>query len=107
MTHPILDTLLLGLTVLIFAIYGFGLVRLRGSLAKLHMLGPPAMICPVLVSLAVIIEESTASSCIKAIIIALLVMLPAPVLTHIYGKAVRMRRVGDLRIKPEEEDEQA
>ena len=84
---------LLGLTVLVEAICCAGILVMKTPLQRLHYVGPASMVCPVLVALAVAVSKNPLSGAgLKALFIAAIVVVFAPVLSHATGRAALARR---------------
>jgi multisubunit Na+/H+ antiporter MnhG subunit len=96
MNHPVLVSLLLGAAVLVVYACCLGLLLMRSPLARLHYLGPAALLAPVLVTCAVITEEGLSQAGLKAIMVAVLLFVQGPVLSHILGRAFTFRQRKDL-----------
>ncbi len=69
-----------------------GLVVMRAPLDRLHFTAPASTIAPVLIAAAVLVEEPLSSAGIKAVIVALLIIVTTPVLSHATARAARIRR---------------
>ena len=88
---------LLGLAVLVVASASLGVLLMKDACDKLHFVTPAALVAPVLVALAVLVQmglyENTGETCL-----ALLVMVIAgPYLSHATMRAIRVREKGDWR----------
>jgi multisubunit Na+/H+ antiporter MnhG subunit len=83
---------LLALTVLVELICCAGILAMRTPLQRLHFVGPAAMVCPVLVALAVGVSKNPLSGAgLKALFIAAVLVVFAPVLSHATGRAAHVR----------------
>jgi monovalent cation/proton antiporter MnhG/PhaG subunit len=71
-----------------------GLVAMRTPLDRLHFAAPASTIAPVLIAAAVLVEEPLSPAGIKAVIVALLIAVTTPVLSHATARAERVRRHG-------------
>ncbi len=91
MNHPVLVSILLGAAVLVMLACSLALLVMRGSMARLHYLGPAALLPPVFIAAAVITEEGLSQAGLKAIMVAILLLLQAPVLAHVLGRAISSR----------------
>jgi multisubunit Na+/H+ antiporter MnhG subunit len=103
--HMVADVLL-ALAVLIVAAAALGVAIMPGAYAKLHYVTPAAVVAPVLVALAVFVQEgldeNTGETCV-----ALFFMVAAgPFLSHATIRAIRVRQHGDWRLKPAERDKE-
>jgi multisubunit Na+/H+ antiporter MnhG subunit len=88
---------LLGLAVAVVISAAVGVLVMRDPYQKLHFVTPAALIAPVLVALAVLVQmgldENTGETCL-----ALLFMVVAgPFLSHATVRAIRVREKGDWR----------
>ena len=90
--HAII-TVLLALVVLVELICCAGILVMKTPLQRLHYVGPAAMVCPVLVALAVAVSKNPISGAgLKAELIALIIVVFAPALSHATGRAALARR---------------
>jgi multicomponent Na+:H+ antiporter subunit G len=85
---------LLGLGVAAVLLSCAGLVAMRTPLDRLHFGAPAATIAPILMAVAVLVEEPLSSAGIKAVMVALLIVGTTPVLSHATARAARIRRHG-------------
>jgi monovalent cation/proton antiporter MnhG/PhaG subunit len=69
-----------------------GLLVMRSPLDRLHFTSSASTIGPVLIAAAVLVEEPLSSAGIKAVMVALLIIVTTPVLSHATARAVRIRR---------------
>ena len=85
-----------------------GVLVMREALDRLHFTAPAATIGPVLLAAAVLVEEPLSSAGIKAVIVAVLIVVTTPVLSHATARAARIREHGRWRLLPHElKDEEA
>lgn len=78
-----------------------GLLVLRDTFARIHMLGPATILGATSIAAAVVVNEALSQGGIKAILIAVVLLLAGPLLTHVTGRAAYLRRYGNLHV-PEE-----
>jgi len=72
---------------------------------RLHFLGPTTSIGPALIALAIVMEEALSTNGVKAIVVAVLLLITSPVLTHATARAARVRQYGHWQaISAEEVD---
>ena len=69
---------------------------------QLHFAGPATSVAPVAIAGAVILEESLSQSGVKAVLVAVVIGVTGPVLTHATGRAARIREHGHFVALPEE-----
>jgi multicomponent Na+:H+ antiporter subunit G len=86
-----IEAVLVGLAVLVTFISGIGLWRSRNVYARLHFLGPVSVLAPAFLAIAVVLERGFSQQGNKAIVVAVLLLIWGPVLTHATGKAARRR----------------
>ena len=93
---------LLGVAGLCVVISCLGVLVMRDALDRLHFTAPAGAIAPVAVATAVLVEEPLSSAGIKAVIVALLLVVTTPVLSHATARAARIREHGRWRVLPHE-----
>jgi multisubunit Na+/H+ antiporter MnhG subunit len=69
---------------------------------KLHYTGPATVVAPVAIAAAVLVEEPLSSAGIKAVLVAVVMLLTGPVLVHATARAARVREHGRFVILSEE-----
>jgi multisubunit Na+/H+ antiporter MnhG subunit len=88
---------LLGLAVLTVASASLGVLLMRDAYQKLHFVTPAALISPVLVALAVLVQtglyENSGETCLALFFLA----IAGPYLSHATMRALRVRERGDWR----------
>jgi multisubunit Na+/H+ antiporter MnhG subunit len=88
---------LLGLAVLTVASAALGVLLMRGADQKLHFVTSAALIAPVLVALAVLVQagfyENSGETCLALFFMA----IAGPYLSHATMRAIRVREHGDWR----------
>jgi multisubunit Na+/H+ antiporter MnhG subunit len=77
---------------------------MRGPMARLHYIGPAAMLAPVFVAVAILAEKGFSQAGLKAILIAVVVLLETPPLTHILGRAISFHERKQLREKDRDQN---
>lgn len=104
--QSVLVGLLLAFAVLLTAACCLGLLLMDSAIDRLHYLGPVTGLAVPAVVLAVLIQESPISaSGAKAVLIALAMLVSAPVLNHAIARAHRIRMRGDWRVQDSEKVE--
>jgi multicomponent Na+:H+ antiporter subunit G len=88
---------LLGLAVLVVISASVGVLVMRDPYQKLHFVTPAALVAPVLVALAVLVQmglyENTGETCVAL----LFMVIAGPFLSHATVRAIRVREKGDWR----------
>jgi monovalent cation/proton antiporter MnhG/PhaG subunit len=84
-----------------------GVLVMRDALDRLHFTAPASTIAPVALAVAVLVEEPLSSAGIKAVLVALLILVTTPALTHATARAARVREHGGWKPLPGEKREDA
>ena len=88
---------LLGLAVATVLGASLGVLLMRDAFQKLHFVTPAALVAPVLVALAVLVQagldENTGETCVALLFLA----IAGPYLSHATMRAIRVREQGDWR----------
>ncbi len=98
----------IGSAVLLFTGVGILLICCVGiwvmpdTYDQLHFTGPATSVAPVAIAGAVILQESLSQSGVKAVLVAAVMGITGPVLTHATGRAARIREHGHFVALPEE-----
>ncbi len=85
--------LIVGVAVELFCV--LGVVVMRGALARLHYTAPAAL-GALLIAVAITVREGFSLVANKALLIAVFLVLTAPVLAHAIARAARIRERGHL-----------
>jgi multicomponent Na+:H+ antiporter subunit G len=94
---------LVGAAVLIGVLSCLGLLAVRDAFDGLHYTAPASVVSPVLIAAAVAIDDGLGSQAgIKAILVALLLIVLNTVLVHATARAARIRTAGHWRLEPGE-----
>jgi multicomponent Na+:H+ antiporter subunit G len=99
---------LLGVGVASVLLSCVGVLVMRDPFDRLHFTAPAATIAPVVLAAAVLVEEPFSSAGVKAVMVALLLLITTPVLTHATARAARIREHGRWKMLDHElRDEEA
>jgi multicomponent Na+:H+ antiporter subunit G len=82
-----------------------GVLVMRDPYDRLHYTGPAAVLAPVAIAAAVVVEEQLSAAGIKALLIALVLVVTNPVLGHATARAARIRQFGEWSVREEERNE--
>jgi multisubunit Na+/H+ antiporter MnhG subunit len=94
---------LVGVAVLVGVLSCIGVLAAHDENDGLHYTAPASVLSPVLIAIAVVIEEGIGSQAgIKSIVVALLLIVLNTVLVHATARAARIRRAGRWRLEPSE-----
>lgn len=94
--HTIAVGLLLAAGVLSFVFTSTGLLLRKDVYDQIHFLAPGSIIGSLCFAGAVMLNEGLSQSGVKAFLIALLLLLSNPVLSHAIARAARIRRHGQV-----------
>ena len=94
--------ILLTLGVVLILASVVGVVTMPHLYDRLHYLGPASGLGPMLIAGAVIARESLNHQGIEALMVAGILLVFGPVLTHAMARAARIREHGDWRAQPHE-----
>jgi monovalent cation/proton antiporter MnhG/PhaG subunit len=100
--RDVIVAVLLGVGVAAALMSCLGVLLMRNALDRLHFTAPASTVTPVLFAVAVLVEEPLSSAGVKAVLVALLVLVTTPVLTHATARAARVREHGQWKVLPEE-----
>jgi multicomponent Na+:H+ antiporter subunit G len=93
---------LLTVGVLSVVLSAAGVVAAKSGWDKLHYTSPAAVVAPVAIAAAVLVEEPLSSAGLKAVLVASVLLLTGPVLVHATARAARVREHGRFVILSEE-----
>lgn len=99
----VIVVVLVVVAVLVAVLSCLGVFMARDAFDALHFTGPASVLSPVLIAIAVVIEEGIGSQAgIKAIVVALLLLVLNPILAHATARAARIRASGKWTLEPAE-----
>ncbi|HEY1524578.1 MAG TPA: monovalent cation/H(+) antiporter subunit G [Solirubrobacteraceae bacterium] len=78
-----------------------GVLVFRDVFDRLHF-GSPTTLGAICITVAVMVKDSISLVGDKTILIAVFLVVAAPMITHAIGRAARVARHGDWRIQPDE-----
>jgi multicomponent Na+:H+ antiporter subunit G len=93
---------LLGLGVAAILLSTLGVLVMRDALDRLHFTAPASTLAPVCFAGAVLIEEPLSAAGVKAVLIALIIVVTTPVLSHATARAARIRKEGGWTVHDHE-----
>jgi multicomponent Na+:H+ antiporter subunit G len=79
-----------------------GVLVMNDVFDRLHYLGPASAVGPFLVAGAVLVEESLGQPFVKATLVAILIAISGPVLSHATARAARVRQFDHWSAMPAE-----
>jgi multicomponent Na+:H+ antiporter subunit G len=80
----------------------YALLLFHDSFDRLHFMGPATTVSPVAIAAAIVLERPFLLSGLKAMIVAAVVVVTSPILTHATARALRVRQFGHFAPMPEE-----
>jgi len=90
----IISAVLLTAGVGVLVLCCVGVAVMRGAYARLHFTAP-AGLGALLVAVAIVVREGFSLIGDKALLMAAFVLVTSPVLSHVTGRAVRIRALGE------------
>ncbi|HWR48251.1 MAG TPA: monovalent cation/H(+) antiporter subunit G [Pseudonocardiaceae bacterium] len=91
------DVLLILAVVLVLA-SSLGVLVMRDVYQKLHFVTPAGLVAPVLVALAVLVQQGYSENTVETWLALLFLVIAGPFLTHATIRAARIRETGDWRL---------
>jgi multisubunit Na+/H+ antiporter MnhG subunit len=95
--REIIVYLLLALAALIVLASSIGILVMRDAYQKLHYVTPVAVVAPVVVGLAVLVQSGFTEDSAQTWLALVFVLAGGPVLAHATIRAMRIRAEGDWR----------
>jgi monovalent cation/proton antiporter MnhG/PhaG subunit len=78
-----------------------GIVLTKNVFDRLHVASLANIPGPLAIAAAIVVDGSSAQAAIKAVLIALTLVIASPVLTHVIARAARIREFGELKTENE------
>jgi monovalent cation/proton antiporter MnhG/PhaG subunit len=94
--------LVVGVGVTLFSCVG--VLAMRDAYDRLHYTAPATTVAPVAIAAAVVLEERLSAAGIKAVLVALALLVTNPILTHATARAARIRQFGEWTVQEAEEE---
>jgi multicomponent Na+:H+ antiporter subunit G len=76
-----------------------GVVAMRSAYDRLHYTAPATALGPLVIAAAIVVRESFSAAGIKAVLVAVVLLVTNPVLTHATARAARVREYGQWVIQ--------
>jgi multicomponent Na+:H+ antiporter subunit G len=80
-----------------------GVLVMRDAYDRLHYTAPATTIAPLAIAAAIVLEESFSAAGIKAVLVAVVLLVTNPVLTHATARAARIRELGEWTVQEGEQ----
>lgn len=97
MIREVASDVLLGLAVLTVAAAAVGVAVMPDAYTRLHYVTPAAVIAPVLVTLAIFVQQGLDENTGETIVALVFMVAAAPFLSHATIRAMRVHDQGDWR----------
>lgn len=94
--------LLLTAGVIVELMCALGIVLMRDVFDRLHYLGPASAVGPFLFAAAALVQDAFSQPAVKALLVAVLLAVTGPVLSHATARALRVRQFDHWRALPDE-----
>lgn len=95
--HGIIADVLLGLAAAVVLVSSAGVLVMRDAYQKLHYVAPIAVVAPVIVALAVLVQSGWTENSGQTWLGVLFMLAGGPFLAHATIRAARVREEGDWR----------
>lgn len=95
--HGIVADVLLGLAAAVVLVSSAGILIMRDAYQKLHYVAPIAVVAPVIVALAVLVQSGWTENSGETWLALLFMVIGGPFLAHATIRAARIREEGDWR----------
>jgi multisubunit Na+/H+ antiporter MnhG subunit len=98
MARDVVADILLGLASLLVLGASVGIAVMPGAYAKLHFVTPAALVAPVLVTLAILVQAGLSENTGETVVALVFLIVAGPFLSHATIRAIRVRERGDWRL---------
>jgi len=95
--REIVADILLGLAAAIVLASSAGILVMRDPYQKLHYVTPTALVAPVIVGLAILVQSGLTENTAMTGLALVFVVIAGPFLSHATIRATRIRQTGDWR----------
>lgn len=102
--RTVVADVLLGLAVLIVLASSIGILAMRDVYDKLHYVTPVALVAPVIVGLAILVQSGWSVNSLQTWLAIVFMVIAAPFLSHATIRAARIRDSGDWASAADHED---
>jgi monovalent cation/proton antiporter MnhG/PhaG subunit len=94
---------LIAAAVLVTLLSVLGMMRMKDPYQRMHYISPPASISPVLITIAIFLQNGLKPEAFKALITTLVLIGMNTVVTHAAARAFRIAETENWKPKPGEE----
>ena len=98
MAKDVIADILLGLASLLVLGASVGIAVMPGAYAKLHFVAPAALVAPLLVTLAILVQAGLSENTGETVLALVFLIVAGPFLAHATTRAIRVRERGDWRL---------
>lgn len=92
--HGVVVAVLLGLASVLVLLCAVGVMVMKDALQRLNYMSPPATLCAVLITVAVVLDQPQKQAWFKTMLVTLVLCLMNGVVTHATARAIRVRERG-------------
>jgi multicomponent Na+:H+ antiporter subunit G len=79
-----------------------GVLVMRNAYDRLHFTSAATTIAPLTIAAAILVEEGLSAAGVKSVLVAVVLLVTNPVLTHATARAARIREFGEWTVQPGE-----
>jgi len=101
MARQVVADVLLGLAVVTTLGASVGVLVMHDAYQKLHFVTPAALVAPLLVALAIFVQMGLVENTGETFLALLFMVIAGPFLSHATIRAIRVREMGDWRLRKE------
>jgi multisubunit Na+/H+ antiporter MnhG subunit len=95
---------ILAVAVAVVLASAVGLLVMRDAYQRIHYVTPLALIAPILLGLAILVQSGFSENSAQTWLALLFVVIAGPFLSHATIRAARIRQTGDWRLSGEDRD---
>jgi multisubunit Na+/H+ antiporter MnhG subunit len=99
MARQVVADVLLALAVVVVLSASVGVLVMRDAYQKLHFVTPAALVAPFLVALAIFVQMGLVENTGETFLALLFMVIAGPFLSHATIRAIRVREMGDWRLR--------
>jgi monovalent cation/proton antiporter MnhG/PhaG subunit len=82
-----------------------GVAVTKNVFDRLHFTSAANIVGPMGIAAAIVVDGSSMQAATKAVVIALVLLVSSPVVTHVIARAARIRETGELKANRDEIEE--
>lgn len=104
MIRSVAADVILAVAVAVVLASAVGLLLMRDAYQRIHYVTPLALVAPVLLGLAILVQSGFSENSGQTWLALLFVVIAGPFLSHATIRAARIRQTGDWRLSDQDRD---